>query len=223
MAHRFVAKSRFGATSSSARSSGDQREAVSCGLHVSGHDSGKWLRVLHGLRRHRRLRTALEILVSSLPQWDLLRLRSSWDEVPLPASHMTLLHGFRRSDPDLLLWKQPRSLHLWTPASASRSARPSRGLPGTRTRDLGGCTPTTTAAWTSTRSGNTGAAITVSANTTCSSLSRSTHSAPKVAGAFCSAATTTAGPGSLSRGVCGASPNGAVNVVILALRGHWPR
>ena len=41
MAHRFVAKSRFGATSSSARSSGDQREAVSCGLHVSGRDSGK--------------------------------------------------------------------------------------------------------------------------------------------------------------------------------------
>ena len=41
MAHRFVAKSRFGATSSSALSSGDPREAVSCGLHVSGRDSGK--------------------------------------------------------------------------------------------------------------------------------------------------------------------------------------
>ena len=76
----------------------------------------------------------------------------------------------RQSDPGSLLRTLPYSRRPWTPASAFRSARPSRSLPGTHTRGLRVCTPTSTAALTSTRFGDTGDAFMVSPNTTCSSF-----------------------------------------------------
>ena len=127
-----------------------------------------------------------------------------------------------RNDPNMLSRLQSawlRSLLRWTPTSASGSARPSQASPGTRRRGLGGYTPIAMAAWTSRRSGSTGAVITVSANTTCSSSSRNTHSTPKAADVSCSAATTRAGP--RSRRVCGTSPGVAVVEVAQTHHEHW--
>ena len=162
-----------------------------------------------------KLRAALVNLGSP---WRLCR---SMGRMSLPPDHVMTLPCSRQSVPGFLFRTLPYSRRLWTPASASRSARPSRRLPGTRTRGLRVFTPTSTAAWTLTRFGDPGDASMVSPNTTCSSLSRSTRSALQATVASCSAATMMVGPGSPSRGAYGASPRGVTTAIAVSLRGLW--
>ena len=161
---------------------------VSCwGAFVIGWCTSCGRQGWHALEK---LRAALATLRSP---WRLCR---SMDRMSLPPDHVMTLPCSRQSVPGFLFRTLPYSRRLWTPASASRSARPSRRLPGTRTRGLRVFTPTSTAAWTLTRFGDSGDASMVSPNTTCSSLSRSTHSALQATVASCSA-------GSPSRGAYG--------------------
>ena len=82
------------------------------------------------------------VLLLRARRWKEILIKEQYREQFLAASSMQEDQELRPlNDPDKLSRVQSawlRSLLRWTPTSASRSARPSRGLPDTRTRGLGG-------------------------------------------------------------------------------------